>query len=190
MIEFEKKIVIYPKEYIKLFNSIDGKTFIQINHYYDTEDFAFNKKRVTCRIREKGDKYTATIKSHSLDEQGVSVENSQKVQNQFDKSFFYKMGVVYQGKLETTRKELILPCGIKLALDRNKYFDIEDYELELEYQPEQEKLCEEILVEIVKSFFDEEYMKERVYDDLYYRQVRCIPKSERFFNVKKREQKN
>ena len=189
MIEFEKKIVIYPKEYIKLFNSIDGKTFVQTNYYYDTEDFAFNKKGVTCRIREKGNEYKATIKSHSRDKKEKSVENSQKVQNQYDKSFFHKMGVVLQGKLETTRKELILPCGIKLALDRNKYFDIEDYELELEYAPEQERLCEDILVEIVKSFFDEEYMKERVYDDLYYRQVRCIPKSERFFNIKKRRLK-
>ena len=96
MLEFEKKIIIHPTEYIKLFNSIDGKTFVQINHYYDTDDFDFNKKGVTCRIREKGNEYKATIKRHSHDKKEKSTEHSQKVQGKFDKSFFNNMGVKYE----------------------------------------------------------------------------------------------
>ena len=66
MLEFEKKIILSPQEYDFLVRLQDqsAEKIEQINHYYDTDDFALNRKGITYRIREINDEFTATIKNH------------------------------------------------------------------------------------------------------------------------------
>ena len=59
MIEYEKKILLTKDEYKKLITTFseNAKTIVQKNHYYDTRDYKLNKNGVTCRIREKDNKF-------------------------------------------------------------------------------------------------------------------------------------
>lgn len=72
-IEIEKKYFV--KDEIKVQNIIDvidlmdkyvvnsGSNKMQIDYYYDTEDYLFKKSNITVRIRESGDSYILTIKT-------------------------------------------------------------------------------------------------------------------------------
>lgn len=55
MVEFEKKILISKEEYRVLWEEMgkNAPTTVQINHYFDTENHAMNKKGITCRIRQE-----------------------------------------------------------------------------------------------------------------------------------------
>ena len=55
MLEFEKKVLLSEPEYrfLKENRYRAGKTAVQVNHYYDTDDFALSRQGITCRIREK-----------------------------------------------------------------------------------------------------------------------------------------
>ena len=87
LIEYEKKFLLTKEEYLKLISSLCGNTapIIQTNHYYDTNNFELNDKGITCRIREKDNKFTATIKTHLPDK---SLEQSKTVANEKDVSLF------------------------------------------------------------------------------------------------------
>lgn len=55
MLEFEKKVLLSEPEYrfLKENRYRAGKTAVQVNHYYDTDDFALSGQGITCRIRER-----------------------------------------------------------------------------------------------------------------------------------------
>ncbi len=136
MLEFEKKILLTKEEYLFLseYRYAGGKISSQINRYYDSEDFELNKKGITCRIREKGGSFTATVKKHSANHSDCSVEVSYSVSGAGDDFLFTDKGLKYQGSLTTLRKTLIPSSNIRVMLDKNQYLDTEDYELEVEYE--------------------------------------------------------
>ena len=138
MLEFEKKILLTKHEYYMLKENRyhSDKTFLQINYYYDTDDYQFNRAGITCRIREKNGICIATVKRH---EKSRSVENSFFLKDKWDNLFFKNMGIYYQGSLTTKRTVFTLCPGIKVMLDENNYLAITDYELEIEYDPCMEK---------------------------------------------------
>lgn len=70
--EFEKKILLTEEEYQAVLKqrSREGRRhrrehYVQKNHYYDTEDLSMNRQGITCRIREKKGRFTATHKTHT-----------------------------------------------------------------------------------------------------------------------------
>lgn len=180
MLEFERKCLLTKKEYERLcrvFN--DTPSVIQVNYYYDTEDFAYNRQGVTYRIRKKGDAYTATIKTHGTQGTYGSEEKSAKVQNEYDRSFFADPNLILHGQLQTERKEIEMHHRVKVVLDKNTYLGTEDYELEMEYEPFWAPVCNEILFMLIKCL-----EKESSYTDFYKRMLESKTKSERFFAKK------
>ena len=135
MIETEIKIMLTSDEYSFLseYFSMNGESCFQTNHYYDTVDYHFNSKRITCRIREKDKRYVATVKVHNYEgNPNDSFERSRVVQDQWDKSLFEDFDVRYQGYMNTKRITINAFPDITIMLDKNTYLDIEDFELEVE----------------------------------------------------------
>ncbi len=143
MLEFEKKVILWKDEYrfLKEHKYASGKTEIQINHYYDTDDFELNRQEITCRIREKNGSCTATIKEHHLKGSDCSTETSRIIKNRYDDTLFRDMDICYQGSLETIRSVYSGRHGITVALDKNCYLGIVDYEMEIEYDLDHEALA-------------------------------------------------
>lgn len=182
MLEFEKKLMLSKQEYETLCELYPEPTVMQTNFYYDTEDFLYNKKGVTCRIRKKGERYNATVKTHRTSTDDCSVERSQTAQNEYDAALFAGMNVLPQGRLDTYRKDILMPNGICVAIDKNIYLDTEDYELEIEYHPLAEPLCDDVIRTLVMKLPHEN--REELLQDFYRRMKRAKTKSERFFERK------
>lgn len=177
LIEYEKKFMLTKEEYSKLISSLCGNTIpvIQTNHYYDTDNFELNDKGITCRIREKNNKFTATIKTHLLDK---SLEQSKTVANEKDGSLFSDYNVKYQGKLITHRTKLFCGNEYEIVIDRNEYLSTEDYELEAEYT----NVNEDVLTPPLKLIANTLNID---LNDFYTRSTKSKNKSQRFFERKK-----
>lgn len=177
LIEYEKKFLLTKEEYLKLICSLCGNTtpVIQTNHYYDTNNFELNDKGITCRIREKNNKFTATIKTHLP---GKNLEQSKTVADAKDGSLFSDYNVKYQGKLITHRTKLFCGNGCEIVIDHNEYLSIEDYELEAEYFNGNE----DILTPPLKLIANTLNMD---LNNFYARSIGSKNKSQRFFERKK-----
>lgn len=184
MLEFEKKFMLSKQEYEKLCHAFEEQpVHTQVNFYYDTEDFAYDRKGITCRIRKKGDSYTATVKNHGSDMTDCSIEKCDDARNEFDVSLFEGMHVIAHGQLQTDRKEIMMLNGITIAVDRNTYLGVEDYELEIEYEPHMESYCEDVLRTIVMQLKEDDF--DLLLGDFHQRMNAGLTKSERFFAKKK-----
>lgn len=181
MFEYEKKILLTEQEYEKLFalSNLSNPSFTQKNHYYDTDDFRMNSCGITCRIREKSDKFKATIKEHDIINRHVNVETSAIVNDALDDSVFRHLGVKYMGCLTTHRTILYHNGVFEIAIDKNTYLDKTDYELEIEYSPNNPEQADFAIYTIGRAlqFFNgnltvEEFSK---------RAVHTQSKSNRFF---------
>ncbi|MGL5869605.1 CYTH domain-containing protein [Clostridium chrysemydis] len=58
------------KQYSDTINISEKNTITQIDIYYDTDDNYFYKNNITCRVRQKKDKFYATIKTPANDISG------------------------------------------------------------------------------------------------------------------------
>lgn len=177
LIEYEKKFLLTKEEYLKLISSlcVNITPIIQTNHYYDTDNFELNDQGITCRIREKNNKFTATIKTHLSDK---SLEQSKIVTDENDISLFSNYNVDYQGKLTTHRTKLFCGDGYEIVIDRNEYLSTEDYELEAEYTNENEDVLTAPL-KLISNILNIDI------NDFYARSTESKNKSQRFFDRKK-----
>lgn len=164
MLEFEKKVMLTPKEYdfLKEYRYAAAKNAVQINYYYDTNDFDLNRKEITCRIREKNGVYTATVKEHLLNGSDCSAENSKVIKDRCDDSIFREMGLCCQGRLETFRSTYASAPGVKIMLDRNAYLGTVDYELEIEYENACEDAVNEEFNQIIAQMLEEKILMDPV----------------------------
>lgn len=188
MVEYEDKIMLSYDEYLILMeyvpNTADGNS-VQSNYYYDTDDYKLDELGITCRIREKNGKITATIKDHSIDSDGCSIEYSRDIASVNDTSLFEKMDVKFQGKLVTERNVFYSCNGCEAVIDKNSYLGYCDYELEIEYVPEQEKQKNIILCAIANILcYNEENNR---LQEFINRKIHTKSKSARFFAKLKSE---
>lgn len=143
MLEKELKALLTEKQYNDIDDRFDWESsFTQINYYYDTRDFRLYKQDITCRVREIEGKYTLQIKypNISTDDRILIREEKSHVLTDLPKNFIFEDGKskesfeVYKlGFLKTLRKVLKISDETSLFIDKNWYFDIVDYELEIEY---------------------------------------------------------
>lgn len=150
-VEVEKKYLLTSDEYYALSKSHFEGAIIQeqLNYYFDSLDFSLLKRGITLRIREKANNLILTIKRKiSINDVIESEENDFLIsriefmeavlRGEFPKKVEQKLNVLipkkkifYLGLLKTQRlikeKDSILYC-----LDRNTYFDKQDFELEIE----------------------------------------------------------
>lgn len=146
--EFEVKLMLSKEQYEKLsgiFPDSKRKTFVQTNYYYDTVNLDMRKNNTTVRVREKYGKYKLTVKRHYYDSH-YSKENNFGVDCVSEMIVIEGKELQLFGKLYTERTEIKICEGITLMLDYNKYLDIEDYEMELEYIQEFKEKADGIIL--------------------------------------------
>lgn len=183
MIELEKKILLSEKEYFALISMINNKTTMSIhkNFYFDSDDFKMNSQNITCRIRQKENKYLATIKKHDINDR--SIEESKEVQNEFDDSLFDGMNIKIQGILTTERLHMYSDDCCEIVIDKNVFLNTTDYELEIEYAPGNEARVKFLLRNIAKAI---QYKVAGInVEELCDRWKNTKSKSSRFFERKK-----
>nr|WP_318540599.1 CYTH domain-containing protein [Terribacillus saccharophilus] len=149
-IEIEFKNLLTKAEFNKLyiaFNMESVPEIQQVNHYFETKDFQLKQHGVALRIREKNGQYQSTLKqpqgeglleTHDyLTEQEAkswlqgSITLGPEISKQCRNWVFQSL--TYGGSLETIRREQSYNDTI-IVLDKSKYSDVTDYELELEAQ--------------------------------------------------------
>jgi len=158
MLEKEVKILLSIQEYERLFSIFDfEEPFIQTNYYYENSKSAINN--VTIRIREKNDKYKLQVKIPKNIEGSIHIkeeyeEDIDKVYETIDKEILkqateidFEDDLLLIGKLVTKRLVCNKYDDVVIALDANKYLDVKDYELEIEYCNEYPQYIMDILKE-------------------------------------------
>ena len=147
MLEKEKKILLSKEQYILLLQIIEWTDyFVQINFYYDDKKQNLRKSNMTIRIRGKGDKLNLQIKikQNRLGNRIISREYKKEVSEipyLIKKEDLYEWfqieiedDVILTGFMQTARRTKKLRDGVKLFLDLNTYSEIEDYELDIDYE--------------------------------------------------------
>lgn len=154
--EYELKYMLGKAEYDKLRSTYDGPEFIQINHYFDTEDLRLYGSKIVLRIREKGDGFELTLKRKGkeiIPGEAVSSGETMRILGKteaeeilsgkapvnrllgaFPDIAALELAVV--GNVTTLRKLISLDEKMPAAeLDRSSYLGKTDYELEWEIDP-------------------------------------------------------
>ena len=149
-IEIEFKNLLSIEEFnrmISYFQLSDDHFFRQINHYFDTEDFALKNLGCALRIREKKEHFEMTLKqphpdgllettqtltakeANALLNGGLFMEGV--VEAQIESLGIDVTNLAYFGSLTTDRTELSYQNGL-LVLDFSSYLNTKDYEVEYE----------------------------------------------------------
>ncbi len=149
-IEIEAKVLISANEYENIVNTYAGKViaeYDQDNYYIDSDNFDLKNIGVGLRVRLKDGIYTLTLKAPMSE--GLLEKNNPLTEVQFKallkkgvlpecdiKEFIKMLGkdpltLKVQTELITHRKEIMVEDeSITFSIDKNKYNNIEDYELE------------------------------------------------------------
>ena len=149
-LEIELKTLLKKDDYSRLLKQFTNVTpVLQKNYYIDTPDFQLREKKVAMRIRTFDDSAELTLK---VPQNVGNMEFNQKLQLKDAENYLKKaelpQGLVVDeltkhcikskrwkvlGCLTTLRYEMQTAIGL-MALDESQYFDITDYELELEVE--------------------------------------------------------
>ena len=92
------------------------------------------------------------------------------------------MALLFQGELDTYRINYIPQKNIRISLDENIYLTTIDYELEIEYNPKEEKTAARILNDIANDLLTAGIIKNK--EEFIKRAENAKSKSERFFEKK------
>ena len=189
MLEYEKKVLLTEAEYtcLKKLANDPSLTATQINHYFDTDDFAMNQKGITYRVRLKNGMYQPTIKYHSPEsrsDNNCSLEEDREKTTTFNPDAFSDLGLSWQGTLQTERTVLYKDSFYEMVVDRNTYLGTSDYELEIEYAEGCEAGADRMLIEAGKCLVASNLLDCEA--DFLSRVGRSSTKSERFFEKKKK----
>lgn len=148
-IEIEFKTMLTEAEFNELHKNMPfpKQPFVQINHYFETDNFALKSKNSAIRIREKDDQYILTLKEpHEeglletnellaedvakswLESNPISVKN---VTERLEHLGIHEKDLRYFGSL-TTERYTYEENSIHYMLDKSFYHNVVDYELEIE----------------------------------------------------------
>jgi uncharacterized protein YjbK len=179
-IEIEFKTEITLEKYQELLRQFDleNNIFKQINHYFDTDDYMLNQRKMVLRIRQKGDtRFKVTLKSQSDQgafESHVLLTRDQAldmIQNGFEtKQFFDEIDYYVTFRVSLDNYRVSTPYeGGTLFLDRCEYCNVVDYEVEYE----------------VDNYHEGEKMFQKFLEKFEITQVPTRRKSERAFICKR-----
>jgi len=149
--EYERKAVIGREKYNKLLAEFTGRypreDILQINHYYDTPDFALYHSGETLRVRQTGSglklQYKHT-KTH-IDNMRVSDEYSETI-GELPKTLTVRgLKTLNIGVMATERRNFDFGDCI-VSLDKNYYLGALDYEIEVKAVKEHD------LPDVLKGF--------------------------------------
>lgn len=144
MIEKEYKVLLNQISYEKLCRDIEWMEILtQTNYYYVPKSHIVNE--ATIRIRHKKDTNILQIKIPVSSDKALHINKEfemiiGEIPEVLSSNIIYDicgevMGDLYRiGHLETERRIFMYDSDIILCLDKNKYLNIIDYELEVEYK--------------------------------------------------------
>ena len=186
MTELEKKLLLTKDEYEYLLEVFEryyplnkDQPEKQINYYFDTDDLEMTRKNITCRVRFKNGIYEGTMKQH-FPETDRSTEKTIELYLDLERNEFTDMGLSLFGYMETERRIVMETSGCTVVLDKNKYLDTVDYELEIEYNLENEIDAYTIFQGVVSEIMRRRWLKE--YREMYIQSKLTKSKSSRFFD--------
>lgn len=149
----EYKNLLTEAEFKRLLDGLPfpEKAQRQVNHYFETADFALKESGAALRIREKDDTFTSTLKEphpkgllethDTLTQQEAyswmngTVTLKQNIAKRMTDKHISADNLTYYGRLTTERRELNYN-DVLLVLDYSAYHGYDDYELEIEAQSE------------------------------------------------------
>lgn len=146
MIEQEIKILINEEQY-RLINNLFhwDIVFSQVNYYYDDITRMDEEDDITVRIRSKKDDLMLQVKIPKEKKASLHVKEEYEkrvieIQEKVTKEELFELtGKKYDsdriilGNLETLRKICNTYQGVEICLDHNRYLQMEDYEIEIEF---------------------------------------------------------
>ena len=181
MFEYEKKIMLTEYEYLSIVMLMCKYVKIesQTNYYFDNDELSMNKNGITCRIRAKNGKYTATVKNHNAEHSDCSTEVDLIEKTEFDPNVFNVLGLHHQGELVTDRIVIYKDCTCEMVIDRNFYLGHTDFELEVEYSKESERRAQTLIENIAECLVATEQLTG--IDEFIARVGQGKSKSQRFF---------
>lgn len=139
-LEIEFKTAINEEKYLEIIKKykLFEKTYVQINHYFDTENKEIVNSKNILRIRQKKDNYKITRKEPSPNGTiethiKLTYEEAQKILKEgFDANIINLPYYVKKiAELKTERVTMPYRDGI-IFLDKNTYYGQTDYEIEYE----------------------------------------------------------
>ena len=149
-IEIEAKVLLLKDEYNAIIEKLNLQKYRKIkqtNHYIDTPDRYLEKNGIALRIREKDEEFELTLKtplSEGLLEKNENI-SWRDFENLSERQIFpdgnIRKFLLILGVKVSDLKVLTSLCterihvefeGFELALDKNIYSNIVDYELEVE----------------------------------------------------------
>ncbi len=183
MKEFEYKRLMTKETYEALCRwcrqLYQGSKHMQINYYYDTPDGTCHGSNITVRVRQKGTELKGTIKYHGIQNMPyVSNEQHFKVHTLPMYMEFGGRWISFMGQMVTERICFPVAEGVELMLDRNSYLGKVDYELELEFLPQEQYKAEAFLQWLEQQFMLEQggkHKSARFFDTLFKEKGREVP---------------
>lgn len=164
-LEIEFKTAIQKETYDELLKQFDleNNVFKQTNYYFDTDNLDLDNSKIVLRIRQKGNQYKLTSKSHSNEgafETHVFIteeEALKMLRDGFDASIinlsFYVRKV---SELSTYRVSTSYKNGV-IFFDKSVYYGKTDYEIEYEADSQEQgkkdfdSFLNEYNIDLVKS---------------------------------------
>lgn len=156
--EIERKSIITKNEYenfIKyFFKKLESNYKLQINYYYDTDNFSLNKKGDTLRIRQINDSLKLEYKYNKkiIDDTRICKEVVKEVEYlpktiSINNTEYNQIGSLITDRTNYLYEEFVI------SLDKNYYLGIVDYEIEIESQSEDQ--LPDIVQKLDIKFFKE-----------------------------------
>ncbi|WIG23081.1 CYTH domain-containing protein [Bacillus anthracis] len=166
-IEIEFKNIVTEEEFHTLCKSFSIEVFTkQVNHYFETPNFSLKEAGSALRIRHKGETYTLTLKQPAevglLETHQVVTENEAKmmmktnviisgaVMDQLCKLQIPVSALTYMGSLTTERAETLFEGGT-LVFDHSFYYNHDDYEIEIEFEVQDEETGKAAFIHLLKQ---------------------------------------
>ena len=144
--ELERKVRVTRKEFdrcaqlLRRHYGVDGKSYVQVNYYFDTPTFALAAAHCMLRVRRKRDSLYLQFKNKRTRDGDLMLcdEVEKKISSlprSVDPSEFFPgapKGVCFLlGDLVTSRTDYVLP-GVVVSFDENFYLGKTDFEIEIE----------------------------------------------------------
>lgn len=152
MKEKEWKMIIDKKKYEKLILEEWDEEFVQVNFYFSNKNL-MEKENITIRIRCKNNTMCLQVKVKNR------VENNIRISDEYEKLIDvlpyeipeteikqiwkeYSFGNIFLLGFLITERKVKQVKDVEIALDRNSYNGITDYEIEFEYKEDKESVLD------------------------------------------------
>ncbi len=144
--ELEMKILTDAAEFFRCLATLrqhtgtSGESYVQVNYYFDTPDFALASVHSMLRVRRKKDSLYLQFKNRRKRQGALFLcDESERELDSFPRrvnpSRFFSKAPDKEcrllGDLVTYRTDFVFP-GAVVSLDENIYFGIRDFEIEIE----------------------------------------------------------